>query len=557
MSSGQASLSKYQSRLVLAFFCLFPWLYWPGTHEIYALRESTFFGITGLLVLLSAISRHHLSLKTHPVDLFIILGFFLRVISWIVFGFNTNFEQPLIGVHSLVFELSILLFYFQIRRLNLNNYFNNVLARYFLGSCLVICLISLLFPPISANADQGRFQAMFFHPNFLGIFSVIMLALAPKLKFRWKLTSIILVFLSGSRLSLGLLIALIALTRNLKFVVSIMAIGFLLFGWRAMNNPIESFRLTGTEAFEMRKQIYQGTLKTILINPLGVGPGLFGAKVHENLSMEFHKLFPNPHKHSIYKAHNSFLEWTTESGWLIGILLFVTIFFILKIPPSNAKISLGLLILGSLFSVIANYPSGLILLAYLLAITVTKNDNPYSSKTLSSDNTNISPGAIIVRLISPSLVGCALVYYAYLNFEAHLTLPVVINSLNQGAIYPAWSELNQKVTNPSLQLQNLYYQFRISSLAGKESSLVSFFERYLSAWVDVSYQLSLLYFQKKQPEKALKLIEKSIDHHPLWPNNYFLKANILQTLKLTKQSKKALEKAKKISLYNAHFRTTN
>ncbi len=555
MSPGQISLSQYQSRFVLAFFVLFPWLYWPGSHEIYALRESVFFGLTGLLILFSALSRYHLTLNSHPIDIFVVLIFILRLISWVAFGFNTNFEQPIIGVHSLLFELSTVLFYFQIRRLQLSSHFNNILASYFLGSCLLICLISVITPPISANAEQGRWQALFFHPNFLGIFSIAILALAPKLKLRWKLSGVILVLLSGSRLALGLLIALVAIRGNLKSVLSITFIGLLLLGWRAVNNPVESFRLAGMEAFEMRSHIYQGALKTILNNPLGTGPGVFGPKVHENLSMEFHQLFPNPNKHSIYKAHNTFLEWTAESGWLMGIFLLITIGFLLKVPASSAKLSLGLLILGSLFSVIINYPSGLIMLSYLLAITVTKNNKQSKSNTLNSTNINTNLGAIIVRFIIPCLVGVAIIYYASLNFQAHLAMPKIINDLNKGAVYPAWSKLTQRFVNPPLHLENLYYQFRISLLAGEESSLVSFFEKYLPAWVDVSYQLSLLYLERQQPDKALQCIERSIDYHPLWPDNYYLKASILKQLKLTKQAETALEQAGNLSLYDANFRT--
>ena len=555
MSLGQISLSEFQSRLVLAFLCLFPWLYWPGTHEIYGLRESIFFGLTGLLVITAALSRYHLELNAHPVDLFVVLGFCIRVSSWVVFSLNTNFEQPLIGLHSLIFELSTLLFYFQIRRLNLNNYFNNIFARYFLGSCLLICIISLLLPPITANAVQGRFQALFFHPNFLGIFGVVTLALAPKLELRWKLSGIILVLLSGSRIALGLLIALVAIRGNLKSVLSITFMGFLLLGLRATYDPVESFRLTGTESFEMRNHIYQGALKTILNNPLGTGPGVFGPKVHENLSMEFHQLFPDPQKHSIYKAHNTFLEWTAESGWLMGILLLITISFLLKMPSSSAKLSLGLLIVGSLFSVIINYPSGLIMLSYLLAVTVTKNNKQSKSNTLNSIGIKTNPGAIIVRFISPCLVGVAIIYYASVNFQAHLAMPKIINDLNKGAVYPAWSKLTQRFVNPPLHLENLYYQFRISLLAGEESSLVSFFEKHLPAWVDVSYQLSLLFLERQQPVKALQCVERSIDYHPLWPANYYLKASILKQLELTKQAETALEKAKKLSLYDANFRT--
>ena len=160
-------------------------------------------------------------------------------------------------------------------------------------------------PPISANADQGRWQALFFHPNFLGIFSVIILALVPELRLRWKISGVVLVLLSGSRLALGLLIILTMMRSNFKVVLSVSIIGLLFLGSRAVYNPVESFRLTGTDAFQMRSQIYQGTLETIKANPLGTGPGLFGPKVHQYLTTQFNEFFPDPSKHSIYKAHNS------------------------------------------------------------------------------------------------------------------------------------------------------------------------------------------------------------------------------------------------------------
>ena len=557
MNSGQNSLSEYQSRLVLAFFILFPWLYWPGTHEIYALRETVFFGLTGVLILISALSRHHLPLNTNPLDILVIIGFTLRLFSWMTYCVGTNFEQPLLGVHSLLFELSTLLFYFQIRRLNLTNYFNNVLASYFLGSCLLICLISIFIPPISANAAQGRWQALFFHPNFLGIFSVTMLAVAPRIKFRWKISGVVLVLLSGSRLALGLLVILMIIRTNIKAVLSVSIIGFLLLGWRAMHNPVESFRLTGIEAFQMRSQIYQGTLEAIKNNPLGTGPGIFGPRVHEYLTIKFNQLFPDPTKHSVFKAHNSLLEWTAESGWLMGILLLIAVFFLIKLPHSQVKLSLCLLFLGSTLSVIINYPSGLIILAYLLAIAAPNNTN---QTTMSSTNQALvknNLGAIIVRLVSPALAGTAMLYYGVLNFQSQLTIPRVINHLSEGRIYPAWLKLRQESSIPALQLENLYYQFRISLLAGKKTPEVIFFENNLSAWVDVSYQLSLLFLEKKKYQKALFFIEKSIDYHPLWAKNYFLKADILQKMKRTKQAKEAFNKAKKLDRYNTNFRTNN
>lgn len=557
MSSGQTLLSQYQSRLVLAFFCLFPWLYFPGTHEIYALRETLFFGLTGALILIAGISRNHLPLHTHPLDFMVVIGFIIRLFSWMTFCQSTNFEQPLLGVHSLLFELSLMLFYFQVRRLKFNRYFSNVLASYFLGSCLFICILASFMPPISANADQGRWQALFFHPNFLGIFSVIILALVPELKLRWKISGVVLVLLSGSRLALGLLIILTMMRSNFKVVLSVAIIGLLFLGSRAVYNPVESFRLTGTDAFQMRSQIYQGTLETIKANPLGTGPGVFGPKVHQYLTTQFNEFFPDPSKHSVYKAHNSLLEWTAESGWLMALILGISIFFVIMLPNNQLKLSLCLLSIASVFSVIINYPSGLIIFTLLLAIAIPANQN--QNQIYSSDSNTIRSGigAFLIRLIIPTIVGISFLLYGYLNFQAQLGIPRIINHLSEGQIYPAWSELKQRSFIPALQLENLYYQFRITTLAGKKTPLVNFFEKNLSSWVDVSFQLSLLSLQKREYERALYFIEKSIDYHPLWSKNYFLKADILTKMGQRYGAENALEKAKKLNRYDVNFRNTD
>lgn len=554
MNSAQASLSRHQSRLLLAYFCLFPWLYWPGTHEIYALRESVFFGLTGLFILSSALSKYRLPINTNPIDISLILIFIIRVISWITFGLQTNFEQALLGIHSLMFELSILLFYLQIRRLRLSDHFNNTLASYFIGSCLLICLLSPFAAPISANAEQGRWQALFFHPNFLGIFSVIMLALAPKIKLHWQLSGIALVLMSGSRVALGLLLILMILRLNFKAVFSISVIGILLLGWRASHHPVESFRLTGTEAIEMRSEIYQGTLKTIRDNPLGTGPGIFGPKVHEHLGMRFHELFPDPHKHSIYKAHNSFLEWSAESGILITLLLICLIFLITKIPSNNSKTALSLLFLGSMVSVVLNYPSGLILATFLLASTIQKS-LPKGKELIGLESERKSElTSLLVRFLSPAILGSVFIAYSFVVMQAHNSLPKVIKSLEKGMIDLAYLELEKHKSNPCLELEKLYYQFRITQLLANNDQITNFFRENFAAWVDVSYQLSLMHLQQGQTNLALKHVERSIDFHPLWPKNYHLKALILKRLGHHSRSQKAKQTALKLETYKINFR---
>ena len=241
----------------------------------------------------------------------------------------------------------------------------------------------------------------------------------------------------------------------------------------------------------------------------------------------------------------------------MGILLLIAVFFLIKLPHSQVKLSLCLLFLGSTLSVIINYPSGLIILAYLLAIAAPKNTNQTKMSSTNQALVKNNLGAIIVRLISPALAGTAMLYYGVLNFQSQLTIPRVINHLSEGRIYPAWLKLKQESSIPALKLENLYYQFRISLLAGKKTPEVTFFENNLSAWVDVSYQLSLLFLEKKKYQKALFFIEKSIDYHPLWAKNYFLKADILQKMKRTEPAKEALNKAKKLDRYNTNFRTNN
>ena len=225
------------------------------------------------------------------------------------------------------------------------------------------------------------------------------------------------------------------------------------------------------------------------------------------------------------------------------------------LPNNQLKLSLCLLSIASVFSVIINYPSGLIIFTLLLAIVIPANPN--QNQIYSSDSNKLEWYWCISDTFNhPHIVGM-LSLYGYLNFQAQLGIPRIINHLSEGQIYPAWSELKQKSFIPALQLENLYYQFRITTLAGKKTPLVNFFEKNLSSWVDVSFQLSLLSLQKREYERALYFIEKSIDYHPLWSKNYFLKADILTKMRRRNEAKDALEKAKKLDSYDVNFRTTH
>lgn len=561
MSPGQNRLAEFQDRLTTIYFCIFPLLYFPGTQEIYALRESVFFLLTGILLISVALSNHYLPLKTHLIDRILICTFLLRVTSWSIFNLKTQSIFPLIGLHNLIFELTALTFYLQIRRIKHNQYSFDLIARWFLGSSLLICLASYFAPPISLNSEQGRWQAMFFHPNFLGIFTVCILTISPKLKLGWKVSSVIMILLSGSRIALILLILLLLIRRYWLTCLGVIVIGILFLVWRTTHYPVENFRIKGVQSLEMRKEIYSGSIRTILHNPLGTGPQIFGPKVHQHLSPEFHKLFPDPLEHSIYKAHNSILEWTAESGWTIPFLFCIAFVALVMAPKSNPKTSVILLLLGSLVSVILNYPSGLIILTYLLAISIP--DQSFSSSNIDVEPANattlqvIKPFSIVIRMVIPFLVGVFLFLYGILNLHTHIVLPKIIDDLNKGQIKDAWVKLDKRLDLPQLQLELLYYYFRISTLAGVSNDVVDFFGQHFPAWVDISYQISLLNLQNGKLDLALKYVEQSIDFHPFWPQNYILKANILEKLNLKKEALTAYEQAKKLKSYGNNFRNSN
>lgn len=452
-------------------------------------------------------------------------------------------------------ELTALMFYLQIRRLPHNQYTNKMLAQWFLGTSLLACLVTLFSAPISLNAAQGRWQGLFFHPNFLGIFTVCMLAIAPELKTRWKIVGLAMILMSGSRLAIVLLFALLLIRRQWINTLIILILGVIWLSWKTHNYPVEKWRLTGSTSFEMRAAIYSGSLKTILMNPFGTGPGIFGPKAHETMPQKFHELFPDPKKHSVYKAHNSILEWSVESGWLIPLLFVAGSLGLLLISPSNSNIALMLLLLGSMLSVIANYPAGLIILTYLTAISIPKQAS-LTIRSVPSQPPLIATRmlAVLIRLIIPLLIGIFMILYGYLNLQAHRRLPQIINDLNQGEIHNAWIKLNKQLDNPCLQLQSLYYYFRIASLADNHQDILAFFEKTFPAWVDISYQLSLIELQKDNLEAALNYIEKSIDYHPLWKDNYILKSSILHKMNRITEALEADRRASDLNQYKEHFR---
>lgn len=558
MSPGQNSLANLHSKLIIIYFCVFPLLYLPGTFEIYALRESVFFLLTGVLLISFALSNHYLPLKTNCIDKILIVAFLVRFTSWCIATVNTQSIFPLIGMHNLIFELTILTFYLQIRRLKSNQYSLDLIARWFLGTSLIICLASYFAPPISLNSEQGRWQAMFFHPNFLGMFTVCILTISPKLKLGWKVSGVIMILLSGSRIALILLILLLLIRRYWLTCLGIIVIGILFLAWRTTHYPVESFRIKGTQALEMRKEIYAGSVRTILHNPYGTGPQIFGPKVHQYLSPKFHKLFPNPIEHSIYKAHSSLLEWTAESGWIIPLLFLSGCITLLMIPSSTSRTSTILLLIGSLVSVILNYPSGLILLTYLLAISISNQSNSHSN--VAEDKAiyqGIKPLSIVIRMLFPLLFGIFIFLYGILNLRMHIVLPQIIDDLNSGEVESAWVKLDKQLDLPQLQLNLLYYYFRISTLAGRNNDVINYFTKHFPAWVDISYQVSLVNLQNGKLDLALKYIEQSIDFHPFWPQNYLLKATILNRLNLKNEALQAFEKAKKLQSYGRNFRNRN
>ena len=103
-------------------------------------------------------------------------------------------------------------------------------------------------------------------------------------------------------------------------------------------------------------------------------------------------------------------------------------------------------------SVILNYPSGLILATYLLAHTIQK---PFYSNQelveLESERESETT-SLIVRFLSPFILGSVFITYSFLVLQSHNSLPKVIRNLEKGMIDIAYLELDKQKSNPCLPL---------------------------------------------------------------------------------------------------------
>ncbi|MCJ8345666.1 hypothetical protein MJH12_09000, partial [bacterium] len=271
----------------------------------------------------------------------------------------------------------LLIFYLQLRVFKLcKNTIDSVVKIHCIAVFIVFLLQagSLLKPLIFTN----RFDANFFHPNVLGILFCAILIYFHENKEKHKLyylLSIILLLFSFSKTGYiiycaYLLIKFFSSKKHLCFIL----FAYFFFSWNNQNT-LSKFRNQIGQAIQIKTEIYQATFKGIGQQPLGHGTGLYAYKVQQYLSNSFQKLFPNPNHHSLYRAHNLVLEYSFESGLLMMLLLFYSIFYLSSFPSNPIKSCLIFLTLASLFSMHLNYPESQIFFVFLLSYLESEREN--------------------------------------------------------------------------------------------------------------------------------------------------------------------------------------
>jgi hypothetical protein len=380
-SSPQAVDSQpFFHSLWFLYFVSLPFLYLESSSEAFALRKAVFMVLVSLQLGWNVLKPPKRPFpKPQKLDILVFAVLSLRFLSAVLAGLQN--QVLFFTLDSLLFETSLLLFYLLLRREPPTKLWVTRLAQGLIFSQSLVMVLQLVaFPWVSPLAD-GRVSAQYFHPNVLGILTVALLAYLcsnPRLCGS-HLTGInrvvfglgvLIVLFSGSRNALLALVALCIFLKPLKWKLILLPLVCLPLIWwaRSVAHPIESYRASVLTQIEIRRAVMASTLKGILEHPLGVGAGLFAARIHPYITNSLHSFFPNPRRHSLNKAHNFILELVFESGWLMLPCLLFGFFLIIQMPFSGPKSAILILLFCSLFSVFLNYPTGQIFLTLFLAM---------------------------------------------------------------------------------------------------------------------------------------------------------------------------------------------
>lgn len=377
---ARTALEKLPLHLWLFFFLAFPFIWHVDFLEAHSPRKGFFLILLGLHLAIRALANvKPINFNPRPMDYLLIVFVLIRVLSSGILTLDSI--NLVLCLESLMWEFSLLLFYLLLRTEAPGLAWLKRSSIYLLISLTICSLLQLSHIPFLREMTDGRLNANLFHPNVLGLFAVALGAVIFHQKassFQNKASAICAIFLvlgSASRNALFWLLCALFFLRPLQRRWLILLV-LIVPSWqflRMAKHPAEEYRSRIIEHFTIRSEVFKSSLNGILKQPLGVGPGQFSSKIHPHVNLALHSFFPNPLNQSLQKAHNLILETTFESGWIMFLWWLFAIYFFSKLKPSPPKTAALLLGLGSMLSVILNYPDGQILFIFLIAGAVTED----------------------------------------------------------------------------------------------------------------------------------------------------------------------------------------
>ncbi len=417
-----------------------------------------------------------------------------------------------------------------------------------------------LFPVL-----QERLNAGFFHPNFLGIYAVACLAYEwqtqkiSRLPLLMALPTVFCVLYSSSRTAAILLFLLVIAqlrrkdTRFFLFLLLLFAAGAIWFYFFPLNkSPMEEFRYQTTPTTAIRLAVLKTELLALKNYPLGMGAGIHAYGIHRFASEDLQFWFPNPEKHSLFRAHCAPLEFIVESGWHMLALIFWFLFLLKRSKPSKSRSALFILLLASLVDVHLNYPTSQALFILFLAHLSPPENTPTSMQSLHHRCEE--------KLLNPisSWVFAPLFFLAFTNMQI------------QQKEYQMLREGMRRKTTATARVEKSIHQNLMPDKALIEYAALQYFVelgeteratalgtrliRLFPGWALVEYWQAGALSLAHEYDEALRLLERALDFHPYEEKLWLAKAEIYEKLGDTPARQESLEHARNLSFRNTTFR---
>jgi hypothetical protein len=553
------------------FFISLPLLYFNGCYEVFALRKTVFIALLAIHVCCWPFLRKPDFIFFTARDLVLPLFFLLRLLSFL---FSGAFQEAEFSLETLAFEGSLLLFWWLLRSNPPTKEWFNFICKGLIISCFVTALMQLLALPFIKPMVENRISAQFFHPNVFGILcaalglralfwqekksSCYSVAQERKIYFWFTPAFISMVFSGSKGAFFAFFLGAAFFCRQSRKILPLLTILLLIaFIPRLLLSPVERYRNAPGTAMT-RIAGFKSTLKGIVDNPFGAGPGLFHLKIHPYVTHEFHKFFPHPALHSLNKAHNWPLEIIFESGLLMLPFLLFALWACYRSPAEPNKIMLFTFFIGSLYCVHLNYPLSQIIFTLFLI-------NPEAEPKASDASPPIKTGNVFyLRLLFCTALSTLLFWYGAAYFQAQKDFKNLQNLLKNEERNPETGleiqSLFIKKTNsmfPVLRLETLYFHFLF--LTENENytaaeKLGRFLQQRFPGYYLLEHYLALNCLIQGKIDDAAYFIEKAIDYHPLDEGNYLLATEIYRQKNDDSTREKALKIYHELKKRNQNFR---